>query len=1571
MARRRPTARRKDVTHKTRRYLVEALESRKYLVVLHEGDVFEFWADGNHMERVVVNGNIGSTTVELIGSTVSSFTGLFPGATPVLSTMNGVITAGPDAGTVGTGLPPEAFQGGGGTGGGGNNPTFTDDIYAIYVSQSDASTRIAVAGTPPLNQANRPMQPYTGNVSLLVGPDAGGPNITVSVANTGTALLGARTVAPTNQNGAGGNNNFPANEPIYSVAPLPAGTQTIPNSITALGAGLTVAQGNNLGTFLFGGTMLGTVNIHGSVQTFYGGWILTGQAIGSGVARTGENANFIVDGDVQSLVSNGSIGTNTDSGLTDLGTPTYTSGFNLHVGGKLGMIKSADSLVGSVDVANGPNAPGLAGVIYQQIDRRTGSWDNAVLAGDTLLHDDSFLGAQFLAPINNNGDVVVQGQIESNSAQVNKSVDYYAVPLMAGQTITTRLDSASLGALNLGVFDPERRLMATDFNFTDPTSVEGTTFTFTAKLPGVYYFAVAAPTNNTFTAGATPLVGTIAYTLFISGAGNLGIGGIVATTNILDTGFAATINGNTAGFHLNNGDLGAVFAGNLVISDDLGLTATGIAGVANTYMVIVDNGNLRDVEGASLGNGFAADSSSVVSGVTTSNGGSYTEWPTGLVPNGSVGMLRATGTSNASGQGAFSILTWNLFDLALTSGPGQLVNPEAESVAVGGDYQFVDGANFVNIELVANGNIGTVRANDMGSLSPSYFQVNAANDPKKHGTIDLIDVNQNFGTLNGGGPAIVTGPGGDCRYIHVGAGAAVFRDSVFGGGQPESTLFQPGETALITDDSGTNVSMTPENAADSLTVTTYPIRGSGGSAILRVSVAGPVGQGLNIVTSGGGSAEIGTITVNGTGVPPTPGVAPAPTPTPTPTNSKFTIPTLPSPPTAPATATNPIDINLSGDGTADVYEITGPVAANGSLGAGGQVNTLTNSTPNSEMVYIHLRSIVTLSSSGAIGETVTQGTPAVVSGIPIAHKAEDGTSGAPYTYPLYEVSSLVRILGNTVSISAGRIGNIYTGVISNVGATATDPVPTRNNTALPIPAGGSLTGAGGAVGSISGKIDGAVVTAGTINSVQANGIGWAGSGAINGVGIYSTALIGPVNVNGDMYGTIVSTTGQMGLTVNNGSIIGSTVADYTRFDYAEERRGSTVIVQSIQPFTRPQLDLVSITVKGNGGILGANFDADHMGTITVADTGFGIFDSFLGTLGEGTFNSVTAGGYGLRDVVISGGASAGSINARGSGTSIPVTNFPLSVRPSDQGVGFDPVTGRTLSILNDLNAYLGTSAGTPIINGATESGVIENSSMVGSRDVGSINAWSIRGRSITETTAIGPTPIGGSTAIDVGNSVNQVNVTGPVNGFTMTSGRTGKFNFGGDVSNFAMNVAGPIGNVVFKSSLLDSSSIAAQGLTGRIGTVTIMGNFSGSILAQKNIQKLTIHGSMIGAIHAASLGTLVLTGGLGNGSLEIDTSVGTIQTIGDLGVPGNTLTINGNLGKLQVGGNLNTNVSVAGNLKTLMVASSILSATNVSVVNTINLLEVNGDVQAGATITAHLIKKKVIKGQMLGTITTA
>ena len=1627
MSRRRPSraSSRNKSKNLIKQFICEELEERLQFVILHGGDVFQFSngatgggsgaGGGTGWERVVVTGN---TTVELVGALVNTNTGQLedgsvagksfaPFNTP-LTTMDGVVTAGPDAGTIGGGYLAKITT---------NPPPDIETLYAIDVVRSDSTSGIAIAAiTDPTTPGPHPMLPYSGNTTLRIFPAAiSNPNqatYTVTSADgSGGIVLGALTTNPSGA-GGGGTQNVD-NEPILPPTPpnsVPVGFNQVPPTATAgqfinvpagpVTPGLTIASGN-FGSFLFGGTITGNVTIHGSINQFYAGWIVTGNSFGeidTGVVTVPDN--FQVDGDLRDLITPGSIGTDdSNNGLLATGKPRYSSGFDMHVGGRIGQINTQTNFLGSLSVTNNNPAAGLpAGTIENEIENRGPAladfWDTGTLgtpsggSAAAYMANDTFNTAQYVGA-DSNGNILISGTLQSTNI-IRDFVDYYAVPLMAGQVVTVQLIEPSGGptpvgatsgsVLDAGVFDPDGRLIATDTNRVDLTQTQGQPFQFTADRPGVYRFAVATTTNLNFdAAGGNPiLLGTFPYTLSIQHVGNLAIGGLVAGGIILDNpGGASTVTGTGTStidaFHILNGDFGAAVGRTSVISE-YGVTSSGI------FSFAVDNGDLRDVEGAQIG---------------TLNAGVIGNDPSVSVPRGSVGLLRATGT----------ILAWNVF----IGSAVQLTPAQAGSLAIGGDYEWVDASagTFIG-DLIANGNIGTIRANDMATVTASYLQVNASYNPAVHGTIDLIDSQGNIGTVNGGGPAITTGPGGNLRYVHIGPQATVFSDILFGGGTPQQTLYQPGETAVITDDSGTVVSLTPVggtpvanfnprnpqySAPASLTVLTLPVRGSGGAAIVKVIST----DGLAVSASGGGgaqSAEIGTIQLNGPGTavknnntlqagnggsPPTtppgtgtgtgtgtttgrPGGPPIKT---TGASGRFTPPVVPAIPTL---ATNvPLTLSYTGSVKIDTFEVTStPGTADGSLTAGvGNVTSLTNDT-GGEIVNIHLNSLGALTSTGAVGIPLESNTPGAVLGLVHNPLAEDsGRSGEPWIYPFLDPTSMVRVTGNIVSISAAKgLGNVYAGYITSPGApgTGTQDVGT----------GTISNGLDGNIGSISAPITGPIVSAGSLGSlVAAGGFAPHGSGAVGGAGVYAVGVIGPVVSNGDFRGEMVSRFEQFSLVVNNGSIAEASIGNLAEFDFAEARAGSVLIQGAITPISKPQLDIGSITVNGNGGIIGTEFLADHIGTITVANSGFGIFDSSITLLGEGTLAGVSAGGYGIRAGLFSGGASFGSITARGNGQDLPVNNFSASVRQSETGTQFTS-SGTPISFLNDIDSFLGTSAAIPSIIGVTDSGVIEDLTVEGSRDVGSVTAYSIRGRDLTTlksvVTGFSPALTPNVTTFNVANSIGTINVSGPVNGFDVTTGRSSKYNFGGDVSNTAITIAGPINNLVLHSSFEDNSSINAIGPSGHIGSLTIDGNLAGSVTATTSIQMLHVLGSISGTVQATRIGTIHVAGPVGSGGLTVNGPLNSLIVDGTFGPAGNPIVVNGNAGTVRIKGDLAANVKVTGNLKQFIVDGNVLANSDSTIGGILNLLEVGGDVQAGATITAALIKRQVVKGQILGTI---
>jgi hypothetical protein len=1643
MARRRPPAgsisRKKHALKKLRSsagYGIEALESRTLFVVLHGGDVFEFFAENTFYERVAVTGN---TTVELVGGRVDQMTGAFS-----LTTMQGVVTQGPDQGAVNGGFVNAGMM----------MPMVNDTIFAMYVSQSDVNSSIAVAMVPNLMTVPRPMQPYTGSIGQLrvrptISSNVNPPLLVNAPDGSGMAVLGARTVNPPmvmNQD----------NIPITSAA-FPAGMfSTIPTPPGgAISAGLTVAPGLDLGYFLFGGTIMGQVNIPGSVQQFYAGWLLTGRTRGEAdINIVSIPHNFTVGGDLRDLITPGPIGTEGDALVN---TPDYVTGFDMIVGGALGELKSNGDIIGNVDVTHSPTAPTLAGTPLTETETRGPGtfdpWDptpafpgfpqppitlGTPAGGGNLpmIVNDTFANPQYVAPTDTiPGNITISGTIEADPA-TRDLVDYYAVPLLAGQAVTVQLTEpgvpgisgipgqlALLGDLDVGVFDPDQRLIATDYNRVDPSQSQEQPFQFRADRPGVYRIAVGESSNNNFDAngGAGPIVPMdFPYQLQIQNVGNLAIGGIVAAGNILDNPDASGVTGipgapPVVGIHAANGDIGAVVSSGEVISNDVSLGGTELG----VYTFRANTGNLRDVDGNEIG--FI-------------NSGAIGLTPTVSLPAGSVGLLRATGP----------VLAWNLF---VPAGNSTLSRVGSATNAIAGDYQVVDvaGGTFLG-DLVADGNIGTIRASDMATNPPSYLQVNADYSPTHSGTIDLIDVKNQIGTLGTGGPAIITGPGGNVRYIHLGPFGTLFRDNAFGGQTPEPTPYQPGEAVDITDDSGSIVHLVPVGTGATpnpnfnaalpadpttnpqflgaiLSVLTYPIRGSGGAAVVKVDTE----NGIIISSSGAGSAEIGTIQTSGTGtavvlgttpvaVPPTGGVGtggglnsggttsigggtgnptanqggtssvggqgnttgvtfagpgqPGGPPVGLTSKQHYKLPTLGQTPSLPAMAT-PLTLTFSGPDPISVFEITSPPIPGGDgslVPAIGQVTAIENDT-RGEIVNIHLNSLGTLATNGTVGVSAST-TGADVLGLVHTPLSEDAGASEPWDYPLLQPRNLVRVLGNIVSITASHgIGNVYAGLITT---TPPDAVPLVGTPE--VPAGGLLAGTAGNIGLITGHILAPIVAAGTIGGATANG-GFAGNGtgAVGGAGLYAVGLIGNVVSNGDFRGVIVSNTGQLGLTVN-GSIIGGTIANFQRFDFVEDRPSIYIIPHAFgNPITFPTLDIGGITVNGPNGIIGTLIAGDHIGPIVVSSHGFGFFDSRINMLGEGTLVSLTTGGYGIRASTINGGASLGPIVALGDGTVIPTTGFTPSVRTSDSGVMFDPGTGIPISFLNDIDVYLGTTSGTHMTPHVSDTGVIEDSTFLGSRDLTSVSAWAVRGRDLNQGLSNPDLNFRSvftlqASVFNIANRIGSFTVKGPVNGLNVTTGRTSKFRFVGDVAGLDMTVAGPIGNLVFNGSLLSDSFINATGPNGKIGSITIHGSLEGGVHATQRIGQVRIDGNLVGNITGLFLGSLKLGGGIGNGSLTIDSNVGSIVTLGNLGVAASALTINGSLGTLKVGGNLNGTVLVQKNLRNLTVKGSILSGTTATVGGILNSLFVGGDVQAGAVVHAQIIKKKVIKGKLLGSV---
>ncbi len=1369
----------------------------------------------------------------------------------------------------------------------------------------------------------------------------------------------------------------------------------------------------NLGEFLFDGTVTGRVFISGSMTTFYAGWLVTGDAgDGSSYINNGTSdatlltQNFYVGGDIGNLLSYASIGT--DGVLDANGLPTYTTGFDLIVNGKLGTLNTDGAFAGHTLVEDNtgiPNVPDNGDpenavqqeTQYYETQRPLNSsiaidFANGLLVANGVapFSDQTFATAQYLGTIRNQvtgqPDVVdLDGQIfgvNSDNSAGPDPVDYYGVSLLAGQTIVIQVADL-LGVTQLGIFDPEDRLIATDLSDVDPTAVSGQPITLTATEAGVYRIAVAESGDNTFTvpSGASPHQNAT-YNLTISGLGDLAIGGIVSGGSMILTGAPSSINHGKS-IEAVRGDIGAVVAGQQRFSNGngdaiiaphgtgyLAFTQASYTSTASYNLVetpsedlSVDNGSFRAVVAGSVDN--------------TTEFSTFSGIPDIYVPNGTFGLLQTTGT------GATDIL-------AATFG-----------FAAGGDIQHIDSAANIAGVYRTNKGFGVIEAANftMGTLE-TEFHANVdgiGND----GIIDLISTPGDFGVLTRGGPAIITGAGGNVRFMHV--GGDLYQDFAFGnGGTALGNGFVQQATGPVafTDDSGAKVVLTPGQVETTSTVTdsttgltstlvtdtsgtlitrTYGIRGSGGVVILNV--ISNSGLTVSATTSGAavGTAEIGQIdvgvpiTINGvsvvntgnalvvssTGAPALPDLSNTTT-----TSNSSVLSNL--------TLVNPtLAVNLTG-GRVDVYNITNTSALNNTTG-GGTIDSITNSTGGD------ILNIDTEEPSGVFGDI---GTLNVSAGNIGSTSSNSGQTVAAYSnvipggnaYP-FNNQHVGIVAANIATISAGKsVGNIIANkVIGTITANTlgntnpalfygingpivalggntppgtsvislTNPFPNATNNGT----SSVITNANGTTTTVTPNANGTFTVTTTapdspglnfalpVSIVQVNignGILSSGNGASSKAGIYATDTIANVTgSNADIRGNIVSLLSIGNITLTNGSIINSDIRVVGTFASSIEYAGAFVSPRQV-PVTpsTPFYELGNITLNGDGGILGSYITASDIGKITVNAGGFGILNSTFIAAIEGTINTQTAAGYGFRNDTYNSGNLLGLI-ATGNGAAIPFTAFDPGVQPSQptdtsyaaSNTGFEP------NPLIDLESFIDgdVTTGQAISPSGLTSGVIENVTAEGAIALGTVSAYELVGSDLAFANSTGAITITGNIMPYVVTTPGSTLVT--ATGGAITTGSLKSLTVGGSVIEFDLSVAGKTGPISIGGNLAPyvnaNATISGTSelfIKGPSGDLTSL-NVYGSVSTGANIIVQGVAGSIvIGSANKTGVSTGDFSGNLTiDGDHPAPVVLSLLEIFG--AILGGNFDILGNVGTINVAHSLTSDFTVAGTLGSLLVGT--------------------------------------------------
>lgn len=1460
------------------------------------------------------------------------------------------------------------------------------DVFQIYISAADRDASIGIVyydATPegfvayPFDDGDSPNLPMVTGIT---------PSLQPVEANSGPVYIGGRRI---------GTDRFtPFTEATYAVTdtfgniPRPAD-----NTLTA---GIVSAVGVDMGNVLIGGVVTGEVRMGGSLETFYSGLLLTGEISGVSAASVIRPGNFTVAGDLSSLITKNHVGSLTRLVPGDI--EQYATGFDAIVQGEVGHFQAVlGSVLGSVVAENAAGGYGDANLDQLEYETHTGpivnpsgenmlngllgsqNADSAFLWNDTLANP-QYLNA--IGPDTVNGYVRLVGSLDDILTGTD-TVDVYAITLMAGQTVAVRNRG---GAVQ--VYDPDGRNIASDSAHFGANT--GRAFKFTADRPGIYKFACVGPLAAT-------------YELNIRQMGNVTMGGVSAGLDIWNE-------REEESFRTGSGDIGAIFAG-----ASISFRPSGVVSLIPLFTYDPSTSDFvgHDDVRAVAGNVRAVDASQIGIDTFTVSGNFNIQ-----TDFGDIGLLRARSSfltvSSAHVGGSLQ-----LFD-AFATGAMYLKALEGMGAFRAGDTATLPGYFRLNAdETGADGILGLIDiAGDWGTnpgdgptgTTPDDFNTNG-DDPE---------------LASDGGFPIRTGQGGNVRYMHV--GGAVYQDEFFGSGAPAAgrgsdTQFDVGVVKTYFDDGGGTIRITPlgtvtpnpaavpdpitglidptidPNIGPQLTVITYGVRGSGGVVVVDASVSGANVEGVRIdggaVGGGGRSVEIGTLavrgltgaegtalTLNADGLPVLPGGTSRDRAV---TRGPLIIDPITGAVTktqtggALGTATVPLVIDIGGSTRVDVFSVEGRATA---------VNAAADETVNSGASGGAAVSLLGAAFAGNFTRiaNTTGGNLVNVRAANVASLTAAGSIGVP---DFYEGLAL-----ETLSV----VANTYPFVQQRSGIVATNLGFVQSNRAV-----GNLV-VSGAINSVFANVDNSNDTSlyeGITGPIQAGanigyvmvgeGLAYSGSGTVGLSGVYAGGIIYEVTNQGlgsDINGDIISLQEIRRIRLNDGSIINSDIQVASTFANGIESNAGGLFPGGSGNSSRPFYVIGSVNVSGRGGIIGSRFVASNIGSINV-DDGFGIFSSQFTSIGNSSINRISTDGYGLRYNQIAAGENLNTLLARGNGEELSTARFSPTVRftetePLDEfyGVTFDPRTGAASNFLTDLHQLLGTSADVPLIQGVTDAGVIENTSVRGFRNLGTASAYQFRTRLQTQLPEIASEF---PTELNFAAQIGSVTTKNNIDGLAITTGRLKRFAPGGDVYRLQLTVSSSVSSIKIKGTLGADSEIFASGPSATIGNVSITGDLDGILRASSRIGTVSIGGVATGTIQVDNLagvtniGSLTARRGIGQDNLTIVGSIGKIVTGYDasFGTTGGLLTVNGNLGSLKVtGGTLATSLTVTGDLGTLSVRGEIADNVAVTVGGNAKKIAVtnaagaaNDSVRGPISVGGNLGTLSIAGGNLVGNVT--
>ncbi|MBN1553168.1 MAG: hypothetical protein JXA11_00365 [Phycisphaerae bacterium] len=1314
--------------------------------------------------------------------------------------------------------------------------------------------------------------------------------------------------------------------------------------MTLVGYTSNAAVAQNISSALFGGAVTGRVNISGSVtQTFYAGWLLTGDAKGIREGTLPETDSFYVGGDLRNLVVNSSIGTNNDAGME---SPEYLTGFDLHVIGVVGQVWALEDIIGSTVVDNStaftiPHEDYAPNYKQNEIEFRPEEGDNPegvafqafqLYRTDGSFLNDSFETAQYLGGLGRLAEesgLTADEFVVKGLFQEGDNADYYGISLMAGQTITIEVPAAN--GPHVGVFDPDGRLITVQESDVQAGFVYGEPFRITADRPGVYRIAIGVAPFD----GSVEVEGDVDYSITITDAGNLALGAVKANNNI----FYHYPTLNVMGYRVKRGDLGALSAGGYLFSDD----SDAVYAFAR-----VDDGDLRTIEAASIGMLDSAGAGTL--------GDTIKCYPRIGVNQGSMGLIRTTGT------GADHYL--------------------AIYCSVNEDFQMFDAIGGFWGDLQANGGLGVLRAGSMstgsvlsGDSRPTVIRLNV-DGLGDDGIIDLIDVAGNVGNLNAGGPRITVGPNGDVRYMRV--GGEIFQDLYYGGGAYTGVTLNPGQTASIRDDSGGYINIEPvyvttdttlhqpidphtgnaplQETLPVLSYRTYGIRGSGGSVLVDVESTGAFAVSAN--SNGVGSpVQIGKITVHGNGRA---------------TELVDGRVELAASPSIACEDNLTVHIVGSTNNPIDVFEIVG-----------GNFTSIRNET-GGEIVNITADSVEAIYSLGSLG--IAQGTYGEA-----VNPRVDAASAAgfvPSGYPFVQQHTGIVVKGHVDRISSkGAIGNVMVnGQIDLIRANY-DQATNIND------------------GQFDGIAAPIFATGDIVHAYIGEGIAPSGSGEMADAGLFSLGKIRYVTSQyggAVIRGAIVGEQGVGKIELTNGSIVNADILGATLpsgREYVSETGGVKDMTSDVGNITLTGdggilgayiagQNVGNITVNNGFGLFNS-FISTVTGNGQIGNTtvdGCGIYAVMFNTGGDQ--GNITATGRGADTNTLT---YSPSVRYSETETWLPGTNQRLSA----------------LNDIHELLKLFVPDPVQYDIDHLCQEGLLESVWAYGNGNLGNVSSYwissslfhfanSIRGFRTYPLLAAGNSI--NSVTITTG-SLGFFNPAQDVSGLTMTiAGEITSMNIRGSLlGSSTITAAGPNGNIKYIHIFgnMDGQIIA----NGILGTLIVDQNMTNGLVEVKPFQEvrtslnlLRIGGDYTGNIDVqGNVGTIDVRGNLGavgntlqingdlrtltvGGNMNLDLNVlGDMNTMRVSGAQAGDAWVSGDVRQIQYlgGGAVTGNVTVMGSLRTVTMTGADWQSTLTAGNDLGSVTITNGDLTATGSIICSFgdIRSILIRGgDLFGTV---